>query len=178
MLVNKKVTRKSAIKASNARVRRHRAIRAAEEDEMIEDVDVDVEGNGGVDVAPEASDLLFEAEDVAELIAEVTAQPVEVTVDDDTVEFAIGDDVYTVTPEGDEEIVEDSKRVRRSASSVRAGRAMRRPTRRPAMAARRTSAPRSVDASRRVSAARRASAARRVAATRRVSAARRPATQK
>ncbi len=33
-------------------------------------------------VEPEATDLLFESEDVAELLAEVTQQPVEVTADD------------------------------------------------------------------------------------------------
>lgn len=79
----------------------------AEEEIMDEVVD-----QGTVEVEPEATELLFEAEDVAELIAEVTGQDVEVSVnDDDTVDFAIGEDVYTVTAEGDEEILEASTRV-------------------------------------------------------------------
>lgn len=64
----------------------------------------------GANVAPEASDLLFEAEDVAELVAEVTGEPVEVTADDTTVTFAIGEDEFTVEAEGDEEILETSRR--------------------------------------------------------------------
>lgn len=63
-----------------------------------------------VEVAEEATDLLFEAEDVAELIAEVTGQPVEVTADETSVEFAIGDDVYTVEAEGDEEVLESVRK--------------------------------------------------------------------
>lgn len=76
--------------------------------EMDDTVVEDVEGEGDADVVvdPEASDLLFEAEDVAELVAEVTGETVEVTVDDDFVEFAVGDDVFTVEAEGDEEILE------------------------------------------------------------------------
>lgn len=77
------------------------------DDTVVGDVE-DVEGEGDADVVvdPEASDLLFEAEDVAELIAEVTGETVEVTADDDFVEFAVGDDVFTVEAEGDEEILE------------------------------------------------------------------------
>lgn len=82
--------------------------RVVAEDEIMDEV-VD---QGTVEVEPEATELLFEAEDVAELIAEVTGQDVEVSVnDDDTVDFAIGEDVYTVTAEGDEEILEASTRV-------------------------------------------------------------------
>lgn len=105
-----------------------------------------------VTVAPEATDLLFEAEDVAELVAEVTGE--EVTVepveDEDAVEFAVGEEIYTVEAEGDEEILESVRRPMRgkarvSASarnrsrnrnrSVRASRAAR--TRRPATRGRR-----------------------------------------
>ena len=64
-------------------------------------------------------------EDVAELIAEVTGEPVDVTVDDSEVVFAVGDDEFTVTPEGDEEIVEQSTRIRKSEKSVRANRSVR-----------------------------------------------------
>lgn len=79
------------------------------EPEMDEDVvddtpDVDED----VNVAPEATDLLFEAEDVAQLVAEVTGQPVDVDTAEDgsSVEFTVGEDVFTVTAEGDEEVLE------------------------------------------------------------------------
>ena len=61
---------------------------------------------GEVVIEPEATDLLFEAEDVAELVAEVTGMPVEVSVEEDSVTFAVGDDEFIVEAEGDEEILE------------------------------------------------------------------------
>lgn len=61
-------------------------------------------------VAPEATDLLFEAEDVAELVAEVTGEPVEVEAEDTSVTFSIGEDQYTVEAEGDEEVLESVRR--------------------------------------------------------------------
>lgn len=65
-----------------------------------------------VNVAPEATDLLFEAEDVAQLVAEVTGQPVDVDTADDgsSVEFTVGEDVFTVTAEGDEEVLESVRK--------------------------------------------------------------------
>lgn len=152
-----------------SRVALRRPVKADDEIEDIEapveDIEAPAEGEPEVSVEPEASELLFEAEDVAELVSEVTGQPVEVTVDDDdSVAFTIGDDTYTVTPEGDEEVVEQSRRITKSASSVRAGRQM---VRRPASARR-------VSASRRVASARRPAPARKVSASRRVSATRRP----
>ena len=155
------------VRASRASLSR-RAIKADEDfadvEAIPEDIDVPA-GDAEVTVEDAASELLFEAEDVAELVSEISGQPVDVTVDEDEVTFTVGEDTYTVTPEGDEEVVEDSRKVRRSARSVRAGRAMRRPM------ARRDSSARRVAASRRAVAP-----ARRVAATRRVSATRR--TQK
>ena len=77
MKTTKRVYKASAKKANsaiNASTRRNRVVA----DEEI----------GVVDVAPEASDLLFEAEDVAELVAEVTGQDVEVAVDEDAVSVA------------------------------------------------------------------------------------------
>lgn len=73
-------------------------------DEMVDDAEMEEETEVIVD--PEATDLLFEAEDVAELLAEATGEAVEVTVDDDIVEFAIGDVVLTAEAEGDEEVLE------------------------------------------------------------------------
>ena len=88
------------------------------EGEAVEEV---VDGEGEVVVDPAATDLLFEAEDVAELVAEITGEAVEVSVTDDAVEFAIGEDVYTVEAEGDEEILEAaSKKVLRGKRTVAA----------------------------------------------------------
>lgn len=142
-----------SVRASQASRRRVRAeedfdapVAPEAEAEVVEDVTVD----------EEASELLFEAEDVAELVSEVSGQPVDVTVDDDAVSFTVGEDTYTVTPEGDEEVVEESRRMRRSARSVRAGRQItrRRPTARRVAASQRRPSARRVAASRRVSSAR------------------------
>ena len=75
-----------------------------------------------VEVTPEATDLLFETEDVAELVSEVTEQEVTAEVTDDgAVEFTVGeDDVYTVTPEGDEEVLEAVKKPFKGKKSVKA----------------------------------------------------------
>ena len=72
-----------------------------------------------VEVAPEATELVFEAQDVAELIAEVTEEDVEVAADEDTVEFTVGEDVYTVEAEGDEEVLE-ATRMPRGRKAVKA----------------------------------------------------------
>lgn len=63
------------------------------------------------DVATEATDLLFEVEDVADLVSEITGEDVEVTADESTAEFTVGDDVYTVEADGNEEILEASTRI-------------------------------------------------------------------
>lgn len=99
-------------------------------DEMLDnvvDVQDDIEEVGEVEIDPAATDLLFEAEDVAELIAEVTGETVEVSVEDDFVEFAIGEDVYTIEAEGDEEILEAA-----SSKVLRGKRRVAASTRRPA----------------------------------------------
>lgn len=97
---------------------RSRRIVAEDEIEMQE---------GGATVAPEAADLLFEAEDVAELIAEVTGETVDVSADEDTVTFDIGEESYTVEAEGDEEVVESSTRIMSSKRRpVAASRGMKR----------------------------------------------------
>ncbi|MBP3678285.1 MAG: hypothetical protein J6I97_08085 [Agathobacter sp.] len=107
------------------------------EGEAVEEV---VDGEGEVVVDPAATDLLFEAEDVAELVAEITGEAVEVSVTDDAVEFAIGEDVYTVEAEGDEEILEAaSKKVLRgkrtvAASTKRQAPAIRKPAAKPVAA--------------------------------------------
>lgn len=89
-------------------------------DPAVDDMPVD-DGGADVVVEPEATDLLFEAEDVAELVAEITGLPVDVSVEDDSVEFAVGEDVYTVEAEGDEEVLEAaSRKAVRSKSRVAA----------------------------------------------------------
>ena len=99
-----KRVRPQSVKASKSVIRR----RNIQADDMIDEAvvdDVPAEDEAPVDVAPEAMDLLFEAEDVAELVAEITGQDVEVTADEDAVVFSVGDADFTVEPEGDEEIV-------------------------------------------------------------------------
>lgn len=64
----------------------------------------------GINIAPEATELLFEAEDVAELVAEVSGSPVDVSVDEDSIVFTVGEDEYTVSAEGDEEVLESCRR--------------------------------------------------------------------
>ena len=94
------------------KTKRVSASQVVAEDEILDEVVDEVAEDAQVEVDPEATELLFEAEDVAELVAEITGQDVEVSVNDnDTVDFTIGEDVYTVSAEGDEEILEASTRV-------------------------------------------------------------------
>ena len=67
--------------------------------------------NGSVSVAPEATELVFETEDVAELLAEVTGNDVEVVADENEITFTVGDTDYTVESEGGEEVLEASTKV-------------------------------------------------------------------
>lgn len=113
---------------TNPRMNRRR-IRAAEEnvapDTQVHEDDVDQV----VDVTPEATDLLFETEDVAQLLAEVTDSEVAVDVDEDTdqITFTVDDVPYVVEPEGDEEVLEATRRPLKGKKSVKAS---SRPTRR------------------------------------------------
>lgn len=77
----------------------------------IEDQVQDVHTPGEVEVTPEASDLLFETEEVAQLVAEATGEDVDVSTDEESgeVSFEVGDKVLTVVPEGDEEILQSVK---------------------------------------------------------------------
>lgn len=156
---NKKSSAPRSVRASSRMAKR--AVKADEEIEEIVEAPVDDMPADApaeepiVDVEEAASTLLFEAEDVGELLAEATGEDVEVTVDDEgegSVTFAVGGEEYVVTPDGDEEILEASSRVRRGRRVAASRRAM---------ASRRASATRRASASRRVSASRRASATRR-----------------
>lgn len=117
-----KVSKKQAVKASTRRVAR-KAIKA--DDEIIED---EIAEEGEIEVAPEAAEILFEAEDVAELVAEVTGQDVAVDVDDEAVTFTVGEDEFKVEPDGDEEILEATRRPLQNKKTVKAS--TRRPARR------------------------------------------------
>ena len=115
-------TVRASRRVSSASTRRpvrasRKAIKAEEE---IEDIDVEDIDDADFDDADfeepeiEESEILFEASDVAEVLAEATGEPVDYTVDDETTEvtFTVGENEITVTPEGDEEVVEESTRVR------------------------------------------------------------------
>lgn len=88
------------------------------EDELPEVEDTDVE------VSPEATELLFETKDVAQLLAEVTQQPVDVDTADDgeSVEFTVGEDVYTVESEGDEEVLESVRKPFKRKKAIKSSR--------------------------------------------------------
>lgn len=113
---NAKPSAKKNVKADTKLRGTRRAVRAGEEvvDEQASVATVD----------PAATDMLFEAEDVAELVAEVTGDEVTVEVDDesDAVIFTVGEEEFTVEPEGDEEILEASRKSLRGKSSVKASR--------------------------------------------------------
>lgn len=138
MQIKRKKFTKSPVKASRYTRRPSRAIKA--EDEVFEEdvqIDEEIPEEGGVDVDPEATDLLFEAEDVAELVAEITGETVDVTVDEDVVVFSVGDADYTVEAEGDEETVESSRKIAKSKKPVAAStRRPARPARKPVAASR------------------------------------------
>lgn len=88
--------------------KRRRAIRANEEVEIQE------------------TDLLFEAEDVAELVSEITGEDVEVAAEEDAVTFTVGDEEFTVEAEGTEEVVESARSTRSGARPIKASRSVKR----------------------------------------------------
>ena len=63
------------------------------------------------DVAPEAADLLFEAEEVAQLVAEVTGEDVAVEADGTSVTFDVAGETYTCEADEETEEVEASRKV-------------------------------------------------------------------
>lgn len=80
-----------------------------------------------VDVTPEANEVLFQADDVADVLAEVTGEDVSADIADEetgAVEFTIGDpedgESYIVEPEGDEEVVETSTKTPARKRAVKA----------------------------------------------------------
>ena len=99
-----------------------RRVTASEEIEEPVEVETVVED---VEIDPSATELVFETEDVAQLIAEVTGDTVEVTADENAVVFTVG-----VEPEGDEEILETSRKILKGKKAVAAS--TRKPARKPA----------------------------------------------
>lgn len=77
------------------------------------------------EVAPEATELLFEAEDVAQLVAEITGEEVSVEADGTTATFEVGEEAFTVEAEEGDEVVESSTRVLRGKRPVKANRSTR-----------------------------------------------------
>lgn len=102
------------VRASRKIVKAEDEIEEIDDIDVDDDVDVDFDDADFEDAPVEESEILFEAEDVAEVLAEATGEPVDYTVDDETTEvtFTVGENEITVTPEGDEEVVEESTRVR------------------------------------------------------------------
>lgn len=91
-------------------------------DDQVMEPEVQIDDDAAVEVAPEATELLFETEDVAQLLAEVTGQDVEASVDDESGEvvISVGNDEFTITPDEDTEILESSRRNLKGKKSVKA----------------------------------------------------------
>ena len=129
MRIVKKANKKS-VKASCVTRKPLKAVKA---DEQVEDVEApEAPEAPEAEVAPEATELLFETEDVAQLLAEVTDEDVTVDVDDDTDEivFTVADEEYTVAPDGEEELLEASTRIMGKKHVSAASKLRKRPMRR------------------------------------------------
>lgn len=122
MKTTKTVRASKKVEASVQRpVKSSRVIKADEEFAEEEAFEDELPADDAAEEAPEEfeenpqSELLFEAGDVAEIIAEVTGSPVDYTVDDETAEVTFnygedGEEEITVSADGDEEVVEMSTR--------------------------------------------------------------------
>ena len=129
MRIVKKANKKS-VKASCVTRKPLKAVKA---DGQVEDVEApEAPEAPEAEVAPEATELLFETEDVAQLLTEVTDEDVTVDVDDDTDEivFTVADEEYTVAPDGEEELLEASTRIMGKKRVSAASKLRKRPMRR------------------------------------------------
>lgn len=115
-------------------IRKRRIVAEDELDAQMTPVEAPVEEEdaGEVNIEPAATELLFETDEVAQLVAEVAGQDVDVTVDDETGEtiFAVGEDEFTVTPDEDVEVLESTRKPLRDKRTIKAS--TKRPARRPA----------------------------------------------
>ena len=77
-------------------------------DDEIMEKPVDQVADDEVAVEPAAAEMLFEAEDVADILAEVTGQPITVEVADDASQcvIGVGEDEFTIDAEDAEQINE------------------------------------------------------------------------
>ena len=109
-------------------ISKKRIVASDDVDETIEEPVVDEGAETG---------LLFEAEDVAQLITEITGEEVDVAPSEDGeyVDFTVGDEVYTVEAEGDEEILESVRRPIAKKRSVAASRQVKNTERKPVKSA-------------------------------------------
>ena len=107
-------------------IRKGQRVFADEEIDVEEEVVDEAPEEASVTVDPEATDLLFEVEDVAQLVAEITGEVVEVSADSDAAVFTIGEgegaEEFTVTADGDEEVLEASRKMLRGKKPVTASR--------------------------------------------------------
>lgn len=86
------------------------------------------------------TELLFEATDVADLLAEVTGEEVEMEMDDDVVVYRVGEDEYTIEPEGDEEILEAVRKPLKNKRTVAANKKPATPAKKPVAASKKPAA--------------------------------------
>lgn len=97
---------------------RRRNIRAAE------DTDVEEEEQEAPEAPVVEEGFMFDPEDVADLLSEVTDEDVDVSIDDEenSVVFTVGEDEYTLEPDNSEvlEMTRMPKRVRKVNASRRA----------------------------------------------------------
>ena len=100
-------------------IQRNRVIKAEDEVEL---------ENGGEQVVDEAAEMLFQGEDVAELLAEVTGAPVDMEVDGESVIFTVEDEEFVIEPEEGLEVVESKTVVSSKKKPVEAATKKRRGT--------------------------------------------------
>jgi hypothetical protein len=75
----------------------------------------------------ETSDLVLDVQDVVDLLSEVTGEEIEAEVNEDTVDFTVGEEVFTIEAEGEpiieQDPIEESRKVsRRPVSASRTAR--------------------------------------------------------
>ena len=122
---------KYSTKKARRRVAASEEIEDMVETDVVEEPEVEVEED--IEIDPSATELVFETEDVAQLIAEITEEEVAVEADENAVIFTVGDADYTVEPEGDEAILEATKKVLKGKKAISAStKATRKPARKPA----------------------------------------------
>ena len=150
------------VKSAYARRPATKAVRASEDVDFVDDVAVD-------EVELEPNDLLLTVEDAAELVGQVASDlageeitvETEIADDAESVDFIVGDETYTATPEEGDDIVVSARLLKGKVAIKGSRRPAHRPARRPVQSATRRPAGRQVAASSAVKASRDAAARRR-----------------